>query len=625
MRILKSHPLLKLVNSYLIDASQPSNISYLWNFGSLLAVCLIIQIITGVTLAMHYSPNVLEAFNSIEHIMRDVNNGWLVRYLHSNTASAFFFLVYLHIGRGMYYGSYRAPRTLVWAIGTVMLIVMMATAFLGYVLPYGQMSLWGATVITNLISAIPWIGQDIVESKFAIIINLCLGCAALILFLGLIIYKCLLDLILLSCNIYLPTIGIVHQNALKKGNRALRLNKQEYISIPYSFIAFLVGLIDGDGYIQVTKTSKGFIAIKLVISLHLEDISTLEYIYSVLKIGKINIYKDLRSPTCKLVINKTDLQEILFPLLIYHNIFFLTFTRTNQFNLAVYIIKNDIKLYNVINNIVNIPPVFEIPENPLDYASLLFFRNWIVGFTCSEGSFFIKRNNDACFQLKQKIHTNLFEAFKLIFSTDRKINTTNNYSQFSVGSISDIQQVINFFSFSGLHPLAGRTLLYYLKWVEALNFKSDTYLVNSSYNNQFKNKIVKYFNKNTNKGRNYSTSRLILTDENNTLTIIPIMIYDNALDNRKIAIKNNRNKAGVYRWVHNDSNKFYIGSSTNMGQRFSSYFALNWLESQAKFNIIYKSLLKHGHYEFRLEIIEYCAIENTLEREQYYLNSLNPE
>ena len=163
MRILKSHPLLKLVNSYLIDASQPSNIRYLWNFGSLLAVCLIIQIITGVTLAMHYSPNVLEAFNSIEHIMRDVNNGWLVRYLHSNTASAFFFLVYLHIGRGMYYGSYRAPRTLVWAIGTVMLIVMMATAFLGYVLPYGQMSLWGATVITNLISAIPWIGQDIVE------------------------------------------------------------------------------------------------------------------------------------------------------------------------------------------------------------------------------------------------------------------------------------------------------------------------------------------------------------------------------------------------------------------------------------------------------------------------------
>ena len=147
----------------MIDSPQPSNISYLWNFGSLLAVCLVIQIITGVTLAMHYNPSVLEAFNSIEHIMRDVNNGWLIRYLHSNTASAFFFLVYLHMGRGLYYGSYRAPRTLVWVLGVVIFLLMIVTAFLGYVLPYGQMSLWGATVITNLMSAIPWIGQDIVE------------------------------------------------------------------------------------------------------------------------------------------------------------------------------------------------------------------------------------------------------------------------------------------------------------------------------------------------------------------------------------------------------------------------------------------------------------------------------
>ena len=163
MRIFKSHPLVSLLNGYLVDSPQPSNLSYSWNFGSLLGFCLIIQIITGVTLAMHYNPSVLEAFNSVEHIMRDVNNGWLIRYLHSNTASAFFFIVYLHIGRGLYYGSYRAPRTLVWTIGTVILVLMMATAFLGYVLPYGQMSLWGATVITNLMSAIPWVGQDIVE------------------------------------------------------------------------------------------------------------------------------------------------------------------------------------------------------------------------------------------------------------------------------------------------------------------------------------------------------------------------------------------------------------------------------------------------------------------------------
>lgn len=163
MRLLKSHPILKLVNSYVVDAPQPINLSYLWNFGSLLAFCLIIQIVTGVTLAMHYNPSVAEAFNSVEHIMRDVNNGWLIRYLHANTASAFFFLVYLHIGRGMYYGSYRSPRSLVWVLGVVIFLLMIITGFLGYVLPYGQMSLWGATVITNLMSAIPWIGQDIVE------------------------------------------------------------------------------------------------------------------------------------------------------------------------------------------------------------------------------------------------------------------------------------------------------------------------------------------------------------------------------------------------------------------------------------------------------------------------------
>jgi len=231
------------------------------------------------------------------------------------------------------------------------------------------------------------------------------------------------------------------------------LDKQEYISIPSSFLAFLVGLIDGDGYIQISKTPKGFITMKLVISLHLEDISTLEYIHSVLKLGKINIYKDLRSPACKLVINKTDLQEVLFPLLLYNNIFFLTITRVDQFNLAMYILKNDIKLYNEIPNVNNIPTIFEIPNNPFDYTLLHFFKNWIVGFTCSEGSFFIKSNNDGCFQLKQRIHYNLFEAFKLIFDTNRKIDTTNNYSQFGVSSKSDIQKVINFFSFSGLHPL----------------------------------------------------------------------------------------------------------------------------------------------------------------------------
>ena len=327
-----------------------------------------------------------------------------------------------------------------------------------------------ATVITNLISAIPWIGQDIVESKNITIINLSL--VIIIYFLVISVHRYLWHLKISCGENLLPTLGVIHKNALKKGNKTLRLDKQEYISIPPSFLAFLVGLIDGDGYIQISKTSKGFITIKLTISLHLEDISTLEYINSVLKLGKINIYKDLRSPTCKLVINKTDLQEVLFPLLLYNKIFFLTNTRINQFNLAMFIFKNDIKIYDQIPDINKIPAVFEIPKNPFYYTLLHFFKNWIVGFTCSEGSFFIKSNNDGCFQLKQRIHTSLFEAFKLIFDTNRKIDTTNNYSQFGVSSKSDIQKVINLFSFSGLHPLIGLKYIQYVKWLNNLRYSS---------------------------------------------------------------------------------------------------------------------------------------------------------
>nr|NP_847988.1 apocytochrome b [Harpochytrium sp. JEL94]AAO62900.1 apocytochrome b [Harpochytrium sp. JEL94] len=162
MKFVKRNPLLSLVNDFFIDSPLPANITYFWNTGSLLGVVLVIQILTGVTLAMHYTPNTLYAFASVEHIMRDVNYGWLLRYLHANGASFFFIVVYLHIGRGLYFASYRPPRLILWTVGVVIYIIMMATAFLGYVLPWGQMSFWGATVITNLLSAIPWLGQDIV-------------------------------------------------------------------------------------------------------------------------------------------------------------------------------------------------------------------------------------------------------------------------------------------------------------------------------------------------------------------------------------------------------------------------------------------------------------------------------
>nr|YP_010233998.1 cytochrome b [Hyriopsis bialata]QTA71694.1 cytochrome b [Hyriopsis bialata] len=156
----KTHPAIKILNNSLYDLPAPINLSSWWNFGSLLGLCLVMQIVTGLFLAMHYTSNVDLAFYSVSHISRDVNFGWLMRTIHANGASFFFACIYLHTGRGMYYGSYLAKET--WNIGVILMLLTMATAFLGYVLPWGQMSFWGATVITNLLSAIPYIGKTLV-------------------------------------------------------------------------------------------------------------------------------------------------------------------------------------------------------------------------------------------------------------------------------------------------------------------------------------------------------------------------------------------------------------------------------------------------------------------------------
>jgi ubiquinol-cytochrome c reductase cytochrome b subunit len=155
--------ILSFIDSHIINYPTPINLNYMWSFGSLAGINLAIQIITGIFLAMHYTPHVDLAFNSVEHIMRDVNNGWIIRYLHANGASMFFIVTYLHIFRGLYFGSYMYPRGFLWCSGVVIFLLMMATAFMGYVLPWGQMSFWGATVITNLFSAVPFIGGYIVE------------------------------------------------------------------------------------------------------------------------------------------------------------------------------------------------------------------------------------------------------------------------------------------------------------------------------------------------------------------------------------------------------------------------------------------------------------------------------
>ncbi|MGC6472573.1 MAG: cytochrome b [Parvibaculales bacterium] len=154
-------PLMRLAHDSFVDYPTPKNLNYWWTFGGILTFCLMTQIVTGIILAMHYTPHVDLAFNSVEHIMRNVNYGWLIRYIHANGASMFFLAVYIHMFRGMYYGSYKAPREVLWILGVIIYLLMMAAAFMGYVLPWGQMSLWGATVITNLFGAVPLVGDSI--------------------------------------------------------------------------------------------------------------------------------------------------------------------------------------------------------------------------------------------------------------------------------------------------------------------------------------------------------------------------------------------------------------------------------------------------------------------------------
>ena len=212
------------------------------------------------------------------------------------------------------------------------------------------------------------------------------------------------------------------------------------------------------------------------IGLGLEDLSTLEYIHSVLKLGKITIFRDHKNPSCRLILNRTDLQEIIFPLFIYHGIFFLTEARRSQFDLAMFIFKNDIKLFDKLpNSGLEITTNFELPNTASGYLMLAFFNNWVVGFTNAEGSFLIKQNNDACFQIKQRIHLKLFEAFKLLFDSNKNIYfEKDKYIQLSLSSKTEIQKVINFFSFSGYHPLIGLKIIQYFRWLTNLQ-NSDRY------------------------------------------------------------------------------------------------------------------------------------------------------
>jgi hypothetical protein len=309
------------------------------------------------------------------------------------------------------------------------------------------MSLWGATVITNLLSAIPWIGKDLVEFKDLE---------------NYFIYSNIVELSIL------PIIGTVNSKALHKIKLLTKQERLDILKIPNSFLAILIGLIDGDGYIAITKTPKNYIRIDLIISLDLRDLDLVNYIYSVLKIGRVNKYP--KSNVVKLTISRTDLQTILFPLFIYHNLYFLTETRRIQFDKTMFILQNNIKKYSELPD--KFPVYNNLPVTAEDYNKLDFFSNWIVGFTIAEGSFYVKNNKDICFSLKQRTHKLLFEAFKIIFDTKVKIDTSEGYSKFIISSVKDIQNVVNFFSFSNLHPLVGYKLTQYYLWLNNIRESS---------------------------------------------------------------------------------------------------------------------------------------------------------
>jgi hypothetical protein len=477
MRIFKSHPLLKLVNSYIIDSPQPSNLSYLWNFGSLLAVCLIIQIITGVTLAMHYNPSVSEAFNSIEHIMRDVNNGWLIRYLHSNTASAFFFLVYLHIGRGLYYGSYRAPRTLVWTIGTVIFILMMATGFLGYVLPYGQMSLWGATVITNLMSAIPWVGQDIVEflwgglSQLLIeepnnsdVVQQILLNAGIspILVLG---YGCVL-LIEKSTNMDVKKPKSRGQSAgvrkLATFEAPQRLNAE---NLNY---AYLVGLFEGDGFFTVSK--KGiYFQCELGIELSIKDVKLIYKIKDILGVGIIGFRIRNGNSMVYLRVRKKDhLINKVLP--IFDRYPLLSNKQYDYLRLRSVILSNVI-FYDSI-------PIYTRPTLPINTIESIinkpYFSAWLIGFIEAEGCFSVYKlvkDGDyfvASFDISQTNGEILILAIRKYLSLTPKVykDKTNNF-KLKVSSVRSIENVIKFIDKAPV-KLLGHKKIQYILWIKKL-------------------------------------------------------------------------------------------------------------------------------------------------------------
>lgn len=439
MRLLKSHTLLRLVNSYVVDSPQPANISYLWNFGSLLATCLVIQILSGCFLAMHYQSNVDFAFNSVEHIMRDVNNGWLVRYTHANVASFFFIFVYGHIGRNLYYGSYKSPRILVWTIGVIILILMMAIAFLGYVLPFGQMSNWGKYFLTLNMSLLP--------------------------------------------------VRFTRKLHSSNNKNISGLNDKETSKL----IEIFLGFLDGDGYFDIgpqkqynknpNNKPKSTIRIRLATNLEFKDKELLEVVSNKLGKGKIDSSKSRNR--CRLILFKKDILDLIYPYLLNNNIEFLNYNRRKQYYLFKYIIENNITHWDDLN-LEEINNSFQQSNKQLKFSDILklpYFKNWLIGFTIAEGSFHIKSNGRAHYSIVQSGHENyhLIKAIHYFIKGPSSLAHIINPEDSKVYRISfsskiDLMFILNFFD----KNLLGLKKIQFDKWKSYI--LSNNYLKSSAPN-----------------------------------------------------------------------------------------------------------------------------------------------
>lgn len=489
-RILKTNSILNMVNGMIIDLPSPVNLSYFWNFGSLLGMCLVIQIVTGIFLAMHYAAHIDIAFDSVEHIMRDVNYGWLLRYLHANGASMFFLCIYIHIARGLYYGSYTKPRILLWSVGVVIFLVQMGVGFIGYVLPWGQMSFWGATVITNMVSAIPLIGLDLVQWVWggfytieepraddgALKILLIAGTSLLLGLVGEVIY----DLAVLCIGVKKITTwgqsaGVKETLSFEASQRlnARNLTEEEVFpkgkdyttEITSLWKPYLVGLIEGDGWFSMSKKGED-VQYELGIEMGKRDVQLAYKLKKMLGVGRVEFRKKQKGEDAVFfrIRDKKHLINVIlpifdeYPLLSNKHYDYLIF---KQGLLA------DIKYYG------DLPDYTRPSTTRKSSLGVPYFTPWLIGFIEAEGCFSVYQPNKnssrvASFDIGQTGARELIEDIAIHLSVFKKITVDHtNCAKLEVASVRHVENIIKFMQNAPIQ-LLGYKKLQYLLWLKKL-------------------------------------------------------------------------------------------------------------------------------------------------------------